>query len=202
MEFISFDDYYYNDYHDDDYNYINFYIYLIKLLYILYLSYTDDKKIGGVLKKLALTDIKGVEEVNIFKSDGSVIHIREPKSKCYQTYYHHRRHMLLFIIIVFLLLLLYSYISYYTLIVQASVPSNTYVVSGICETKKLENLVPGILTQLGPEEMDYIRAFADSMKTDGTNNSKVQELLEEDDEDDDDDDIPDLVENFEEAAAK
>jgi nascent polypeptide-associated complex subunit beta len=52
------------------------------------LSYTDDKKIGGVLKKLALTDIKGVEEVNIFKSDGSVIHIREPKSKCYQTYYH------------------------------------------------------------------------------------------------------------------
>ena len=202
MEFISFDDYYYNDYHDDDYNYINFYIYLIKLLYILYLSYTDDKKIGGVLKKLALTDIKGVEEVNIFKSDGSVIHIREPKSKCYQTYYHHRRHMLLFIIIVFLLLLLYSYISYYTLIVQASVPSNTYVVSGICETKKLENLVPGILTQLGPEEMDYIRAFADSMKTDGTNNSKVQELLEDDDEDDDDDDIPDLVENFEEAAAK
>jgi len=202
MEFISFDDYYYNDYHDDDYNYINFYIYLIKLLYILYLSYTDDKKIGGVLKKLALTDIKGVEEVNIFKSDGSVIHIREPKSKCCQTYYHHRRHMLLFIIIVFLLLLLYSYISYYTLIVQASVPSNTYVVSGICETKKLENLVPGILTQLGPEEMDYIRAFADSMKTDGTNNSKVQELLEDDDEDDDDDDIPDLVENFEEAAAK
>jgi len=175
---------------------------IIKLLYILYLSYTDDKKIGGVLKKLALTDIKGVEEVNIFKSDGSVIHIREPKSKCYQTYYHHRRHMLLFIIIVFLLLLLYSYTSYYTLIVQASVPSNTYVVSGICETKKLENLVPGILTQLGPEEMDYIRAFADSMKTDGTNNSKVQELLEEDDEDDDDDDIPDLVENFEEAAAK
>ena len=113
--------------------------------------------------------------------------------------------MLLFIIIIFLLLILYSFISlyfYYTLIVQASVPSNTYVVSGICETKKLENLVPGILTQLGPEEMDYIRAFADSMKTDGNNNSKVQELLEEDDEDDDDDDIPDLVENFEEAAAK
>ena len=90
----------------------------------------------------------------------------------------------------------------YKYLVQASVPSNTYVVSGICETKKLENLVPGILTQLGPEEMDYIRAFADSMKNDGTaNNSKVEELLEEDDEDEDDD-IPDLVENFEEAASK
>jgi NACalpha-BTF3-like transcription factor len=41
----------------------------------------DDKKLGGVLKKMGLTDIKGVEEVNIFKNDGSVIHISGPKSK-------------------------------------------------------------------------------------------------------------------------
>jgi hypothetical protein len=34
-----------------------------------------------VLKKMALTDIKGVEEVNIFKNDGTVIHITGPKSK-------------------------------------------------------------------------------------------------------------------------
>jgi len=32
---------------------------------------------------MALTDLKGVEEVNIFKADGSVIHITAPKSKYY-----------------------------------------------------------------------------------------------------------------------
>lgn len=41
----------------------------------------DDKKLSGVLKKMGLTDIKGVEEVNIFKNDGTVIHITGPKSK-------------------------------------------------------------------------------------------------------------------------
>ncbi len=40
----------------------------------------DDKKLSGVLKKMALTDIKGVEEVNIFINDGGVIHIPTPKS--------------------------------------------------------------------------------------------------------------------------
>ena len=34
---------------------------------------SDDKKLSGVLKKMALTDIKGVEEVNIFKNDDGVI---------------------------------------------------------------------------------------------------------------------------------
>jgi NACalpha-BTF3-like transcription factor len=33
-----------------------------------------------VLKKLDLTEIKGVEEVNIFKNDGTLIHILNPKS--------------------------------------------------------------------------------------------------------------------------
>jgi NACalpha-BTF3-like transcription factor len=44
-------------------------------------TFSDDKKLSGVLKKMALTDIKGVEEVNIFKDDGTVIHITAPKSK-------------------------------------------------------------------------------------------------------------------------
>ncbi len=46
----------------------------------------DDKKLGGVLKKMALTDIKGVEEVNIFKNDGTVIHISTPKSESLNSY--------------------------------------------------------------------------------------------------------------------
>jgi nascent polypeptide-associated complex subunit beta len=42
---------------------------------------SDDKKLGSVLKKMAMTNINAVEEVNIFKNDGSVIHIIAPKSK-------------------------------------------------------------------------------------------------------------------------
>lgn len=49
--------------------------------------YSDDKKLSGVLKKMALTDLKGVEEVNIFKADGSVIHITAPKSKFYLVWF-------------------------------------------------------------------------------------------------------------------
>jgi nascent polypeptide-associated complex subunit beta len=48
--------------------------------------FADDKKLSGVLKKMALTDIKGVEEVNIFKNDGTVIHITSPKSKNLTTF--------------------------------------------------------------------------------------------------------------------
>ena len=40
---------------------------------------SDDKKIGGVLKKIGMTDMKGLEEVNIFTDDGNVIHITNPK---------------------------------------------------------------------------------------------------------------------------
>ena len=41
----------------------------------------DDKKLGGVLKKMGFTEMKQMEEVNIFKDDGTVIHIKTPKSK-------------------------------------------------------------------------------------------------------------------------
>ncbi len=41
----------------------------------------DDKKLGGVLKKMGLTPINAVEEVNIFRDNGDVIHIATPKSK-------------------------------------------------------------------------------------------------------------------------
>ena len=83
-------------------------------------------------------------------------------------------------------------------IVQASVPSNTYVISGPSENRRIEELIPGILSQLGPESMEYLRSYADMMKaaTSGAGMDAVEEGEEEDDE------VPDLVENFEEAAAK
>jgi len=59
----------------------------------------DDKRLLTQLKKLNVTQIPAIEEVNLFKDDGSVIHFTKPK-------------------------------------VQAEIQSNTYVISGECETKK------------------------------------------------------------------
>uniref|UniRef100_A0A0N4ZT37 Transcription factor BTF3 n=1 Tax=Parastrongyloides trichosuri TaxID=131310 RepID=A0A0N4ZT37_PARTI len=40
---------------------------------------TDDKKLQGCLKKISTTNIPGIEEVNMIKDDGSVIHFTNPK---------------------------------------------------------------------------------------------------------------------------
>ena len=39
----------------------------------------DDKKLQGALKKLNVQPITGVEEVNMFKEDGNVLHFSAPK---------------------------------------------------------------------------------------------------------------------------
>jgi nascent polypeptide-associated complex subunit beta len=149
-------------------------------------SFLDDKKLSSVLKKMSMTNINAVEEVNIFKDDGTVIHILQPKSKKILISANFIFHCIYFI-------------------VQASIPSNTYVVSGATEVKRLEELLPGILTQLGPESMDYLRAYAESMGV-GRPAPKAGgpsvETIKEGEEEDEDDEVPALVENFEEAAAK
>lgn len=40
---------------------------------------TDDKKLQTSLKKLAVNNIPGIEEVNMIKDDGMVIHFNNPK---------------------------------------------------------------------------------------------------------------------------
>merc|ERR1712158_5305 len=40
---------------------------------------TDDKKLQYSLKKLAVNNIPGIEEVNMIKDDGTVIHFNNPK---------------------------------------------------------------------------------------------------------------------------
>jgi len=40
---------------------------------------TDDKKLQGALKKMNVQPIQAIEEVNMFKSDGNVIHFSAPK---------------------------------------------------------------------------------------------------------------------------
>ena len=78
---------------------------------------------------------------------------------------------------------------------QASVPSNTFCITGKGEDKELTELVPGILNQLGPDSLASLRKLAESYKT---MNGKEGEG-EKKEGDDDEDDIPDLVEgeNFE-----
>lgn len=40
---------------------------------------SDDKKLGSTLKKLGVTNIPAIEEVNLFTADGKVIHFTNPK---------------------------------------------------------------------------------------------------------------------------
>ncbi|KAG5874878.1 hypothetical protein JTB14_022951 [Gonioctena quinquepunctata] len=42
---------------------------------------TDDKKLQSSLKKLSVNTIPGIEEVNMIKEDGTVIHFNNPKTQ-------------------------------------------------------------------------------------------------------------------------
>merc|ERR1712170_73735 len=102
---------------------------------------TDDKKLQTQLKKLNVNNIPAIEEVNLFKENGRVIHFTNPR-------------------------------------VQASIAANTYVVSGKAEEKKLNDLLPQILPQLGPAALNGLQNLT----------SNAKEVKEEIDE------IPALVE--------
>lgn len=47
---------------------------------------TDDKKLQTSLKKLNVQPIQAIEEVNMFKEDGNVIHFAAPKGLCRKCY--------------------------------------------------------------------------------------------------------------------
>merc|ERR1712083_1262366 len=68
--------------------------------------------------------------------------------------------------------------------VQASIAANTYVVSGKAEEKRLNDLLPSILPQLGPSALDELK----NLQTEFQRSGEVEM------DQDDDDDIPDLVE--------
>merc|ERR1712032_831725 len=88
-------------------------------------SSSDDKRLQNTLKRLGVNNIPAIEEVNLFKDNGTVIHFQNPK-------------------------------------VQASIAANTYVVSGHAETKKLQDLLPGIINQLGPDNLANLKKIAES----------------------------------------
>mmetsp|Transcript_64598 Transcript_64598/g.114910 ORF Transcript_64598/g.114910 Transcript_64598/m.114910 type:complete len:157 (+) Transcript_64598:59-529(+) len=70
--------------------------------------------------------------------------------------------------------------------VQASVASNTYVITGHGEEKRLEELLPGIINQLGPDNLMNLKRIAEGFA------NKAGDA--------EGDDIPDIGENFEEVS--
>merc|ERR1712185_878951 len=77
--------------------------------------------------------------------------------------------------------------------VQASIAANTYVIIGHAETKKLQDLFPGILNQVDKSVLPSLKKIAEEYSQGGAEGG--------DDDEDDDDEVPDLVESFEEASA-
>jgi len=115
---------------------------------------TDDKKLQSSLKKLSVNTIPGIEEVNMIKDDGTVIHFNNPKA-------------------------------------QASLAANTFAITGHAESKQITEMLPGILSQLGPEGLTQLKRLASSVAS-SAGGAKL--AIDEDDE------VPDLVGNFDDAS--
>merc|ERR1712222_267939 len=94
---------------------------------------SDDKRLQNTLKRLGVNNIPAIEEENLFKDNGTVIHFSNPK-------------------------------------VQASIGANTYVISGRAENKKLQELLPGIINQLGPDNLANLKKIAESYQVSKDNN--------------------------------
>ncbi|KAL7600912.1 nascent polypeptide-associated complex subunit beta [Lactuca sativa] len=84
--------------------------------------------------------------------------------------------------------------------VQASIAANTWVVSGTPQTKKLQDILPGILNQLGPDNLDNLRKLAEQFQKQVPGGAEAAAATSA--QVDDDDEVPELVagETFEAAA--
>mmetsp|Transcript_31421 Transcript_31421/g.49072 ORF Transcript_31421/g.49072 Transcript_31421/m.49072 type:complete len:150 (-) Transcript_31421:31-480(-) len=85
----------------------------------------DDKKLQQTLKRLGANPIPQIEEVNMFREDGNVMHFSNPK-------------------------------------VQAAFPSRTCVVTGTPEIKGLQELLPDIIHQIGPDAIPSLKKLAEA----------------------------------------
>ncbi|PKA54816.1 hypothetical protein AXF42_Ash000651 [Apostasia shenzhenica] len=82
--------------------------------------------------------------------------------------------------------------------VQASIAANTWVVSGSPQTKKLQDVLPSIISHLGPDNLENLKRLAEQFQkqapaavADGAAATSANQV--EEDGDDDDDYVPDLV---------
>lgn len=76
--------------------------------------------------------------------------------------------------------------------VQASLTANTFAITGHAETKRITELVPGILSQLRADNFTHLKSLGMPGAAGGVEN--IPEEAE-------DDEVPDLVGNFDDAAA-
>ena len=78
--------------------------------------------------------------------------------------------------------------------VSASIASNTYCIQGTAENKQIQDLLPGIIPQLLPENVAALKDFAAQMGAAGAAAPAAADAAE------DDDDMPELVESFEDVS--
>ena len=74
---------------------------------------------------------------------------------------------------------------------QASLAANTFAITGHGENKQITEMLPGILSQLGPEGINQLKRLATTVASSAGGGKAT---IEEDDE------VPELVENFDEAS--
>lgn len=84
--------------------------------------------------------------------------------------------------------------------VQASLTANTFAITGHAESKRIADMVPGILSQLRADNFTHLKQLASLGGAGGAEN--IIPELGVVGEEEGDEDVPDLVENFDEAAAK
>lgn len=130
----------------------------------------DDRKVQAALKKLGVQPIAGVEEVNMFKEDGNVLHFQQPR--------------------------VHAALPSNTLAVygQGQTKELTELVPGI-----LNQLGPDSLANLRRLAESYQTMTARQAAAAAAAGGAGASEKKEGEVDDDDEGIPDLVENFEEA---
>ena len=74
-------------------------------------------------------------------------------------------------------------------ILEYSFKEKVSFVSGIHETKNIKELLPAIIKQLGPKQFEFMKEYAETLKTKDNKNEKIDEA-------------PELVEDFESVSKK
>merc|ERR1712061_375615 len=131
---------------------------------------TDDKKLQSSLKKLSVNNIPGIEEVNMIKDDGSVIHFNNPKVQASLA------------------------ANTFAVTGHADNKQITELLPGI-----LNQLGPESLTHLKKLASNVTSSAAAAGGDDDDEKAGGNEGGNDED-DDDDDDVPDLVGNFDDAS--
>lgn len=132
----------------------------------------DDKKVGASLKKVGLQSIPGIDEVNFFQDDETVLHFGAPKGSntIINSFLQSKRQSMR--------------------IRMSSVGSLRTKVSSILNfllvAIDLTELAPGIIEQLSPESLDRLRQMANAYLQMTQNGANLSE-----------ENIPQLIEKFE-----